>query len=690
MIKDQLEQLINEEGNYEQEFNIAMHYNEIFQYPELCSQIRISNHHRILQMAIKHENENENKINYDELISFIIGQLEKRKYNMNILLELIDPNQLTKSSIIKILECPNIDDSFMNTRILFLRMLKNVDAQQHIIKDTITSQFEVFRSEINQNIASQIEEIKQTLSNQIQEKYDLIKKTVEVNKKEISNITSKFDVIFNKVNQITKDLSVNSNNMKNEISEIKKQISKTIEDTKKENDQILTLIENMKNSTEIQKLQAEMKKADEERKRIETAGTQNTEQLRQQYAELKQNHEQRFAKQDELNRELTTHVSDTEAALQLLADSGPYDPGERLDSTIVFFPMRDDDIDISHVLFDEVLSDQSDVPEKYKHGGNIFDRVHSSIRFARKAQREAKVEKEKERKQRELELEERRKQIAELQKQRKEDKAEAEKKFATQAEVDRRIGKVSDWSTTVNTRDKERRAEIQKLQAEMKKAAEDIRRGEEERRSSNEQLKNIDMRIRELTQAGQTLEQRIASMSRRHNGYDDSWIRQRIQELTDATQAAQNRANRAFSGALRAYDFARFAQGNLNKHEQRSRGDTYTNSNIYASNEDFLLYTSPRFREYVQLREELGDLGVQLDVAQYGEELPIQYLIPDQNDSHKRVPGLYHLLIPHFLRRNIAYRSSSLAKIKKDSQFPYVLTPNRAAYQPRKPTDPKK
>ena len=562
MIKDQLEQLINEEGNYEQEFNIAMHYNEIFQYPELCSQLRISNHHRILQMAIKHENENENKINYDELISFIIGQLEKRKYNMNILLELIDPNQLTKSSIIKILECPNIDDSFMNTRILFLRMLKNVDAQQHIIKDTITSQFEVFRSEINQNIASQIEEIKQTLSNQIQEKYDLIKKTVEVNKKEISNITSKFDVVFNKINQITKDLSVNSNNMKNEISEIKKQISKTIEDTKKENDQILTLIENMKNSTEIQKLQAEMKKAEEERKRIETAGAQNTEQLRQQYAELKQNHEQRFAKQDEQNRELTMHVSDTEAALQLLADAGPYNPDHRLHSTVVSFPMRTrPDTAIAHVLFDEVLSDQSAVPEKYKHGSNIFDRVHSSIRFARKAQREAKAEKEKERKQRELELEERRKQIAELQKQLEEDKAEAEKKFATQAEVERRIGKVSDWYATVNTSDKDRLAEIQKLQAEMKRAEEDIRRGEEERRSSNDQLKNIDMRIRELTQAGQTREQRIASLSRdisvirydiRHNSYDDSLIRQRIQELTNATQAAHSRADRAYSEAASA------------------------------------------------------------------------------------------------------------------------------------------
>lgn len=122
-IPEILNEIINENKNsqnnnnsqktdhHNKEIYLAQHYNELLKYPELIKNLELSQHLRIIQIALRCHKKDD--FNIHGLISFEINCVqEDRKYS--ILFSPLDPNDFAIDELQQLLTCPNLDKFFFN------------------------------------------------------------------------------------------------------------------------------------------------------------------------------------------------------------------------------------------------------------------------------------------------------------------------------------------------------------------------------------------------------------------------------------------------------------------------------------------------------------------------------------------------------------------------------------------------
>ncbi|KAK8881467.1 hypothetical protein M9Y10_004203 [Tritrichomonas musculus] len=201
-IPEILNEIINENKNsqnnnnsqktdhHNKEIYLAQHYNELLKYPELIKNLELSQHLRIIQIALRCHKKDDFDIH--GLISFAINCVqEDRKYS--ILFSPLDPNDFTIDELQQLLTCPNLDKFFLNFKTIdFLTTIKNN-------KEKIEKQ----QQEINQlrNIFNDIKQL-------------IIDQQATMN-----------DLIINHIQNINQQLQTNNAAIMSDIQTIKKSIS---------------------------------------------------------------------------------------------------------------------------------------------------------------------------------------------------------------------------------------------------------------------------------------------------------------------------------------------------------------------------------------------------------------------------------------------------------------------------------
>ena len=212
------------------EVHLSKNYNEFLLYQDLIEKIEIAQHYRILQMAIK----NNDNISYDSFASFLINQLENGKKDFSILMTLVDIRK-----IIKIAKLTNFDGSpFKIPDDYILECIctdkqatdKNFDSittQIYSVFNTIKKQLSEIIDQRN-TFQKALNDIKSDISD-IQNKQDLLKSKISYVKKniksEISNINENIESKASDINKnIKSEISNINKNIKLEISNINENI----------------------------------------------------------------------------------------------------------------------------------------------------------------------------------------------------------------------------------------------------------------------------------------------------------------------------------------------------------------------------------------------------------------------------------------------------------------------------------
>ena len=238
-----IENIINLKGkdNSSDEFFLGTHYNEMLKFQELISKMNLAQHHRILEYALKQENEI--PINYENLISFIFNEL---KYNddFNILLTLIDIKKLKRKDLLKITKCPNFQESMLNIpKHYFIDLIENEHNQASIMFDEIKNEIRSI-SKKNGEIFNLIKLEFSNLFNQfVQESKNqsnsIIKSINYQVEKQIDNVHKNIDCTYNKINERINSIHKNIDGIYGKVDERINSVHKNIDEKSELNKNII-------------------------------------------------------------------------------------------------------------------------------------------------------------------------------------------------------------------------------------------------------------------------------------------------------------------------------------------------------------------------------------------------------------------------------------------------------------------
>lgn len=241
-MKKCLEKLIQEKNQdqHDKEVHLSKNYNEFLLYGDIIEKICVSQHYRILKMAINNQYGN---FPYDSFASFIISQLEKGMNGFSILMKLVDISKIKREDLLKIAKLTDFEGSpFKLPNDYLLKCI--CDDKQETEKN-----FDILTTLIN----SGFNEIKQQLKEIIDQKKEF-KKTLSDIKSEISDIQKSQNSLKSKISNVNKNITSEipemANIIKSEISEIidiqkkyndenKDFIQKQISDAKDKNSELL-------------------------------------------------------------------------------------------------------------------------------------------------------------------------------------------------------------------------------------------------------------------------------------------------------------------------------------------------------------------------------------------------------------------------------------------------------------------
>ena len=205
-----LEKLIQEKNKdqHDREVYLSKNYDEYLLYTDIIEKMNISQHYRILQMAIK--NYQYNNFPYDLFTSFLISQLEKGMKDFSILMTLVDIKKINREDLLKIAKLTNFDGSpfkIPNYYIFECICTDKQETEKNI--DTITTV-----------INSSLTEIKKQL-NEIINQRNVFHKVLDDIKSDISDIQNKQNLLQSKISKVDK-------NIKSKIPEINENINSKI------------------------------------------------------------------------------------------------------------------------------------------------------------------------------------------------------------------------------------------------------------------------------------------------------------------------------------------------------------------------------------------------------------------------------------------------------------------------------